>query len=311
MKFELRGLPAYDDEAPLAEIRRVAALEPSGPLTRERFQHHAKVHVSTIGRRFGGWQRALIAAGLADQYSGQPVSASMRHQARGLSADELAVELRRIADRLGTDTLTVEQFRSAPRTFSVAMVRRGFGSWSKAIAAAGLKLSPHGHRWTEDDYFENLLEVWTFHGRQPARREMNEAPSRISAGGYAHRFGTWRKALLAFVERVDADDIDSNDTEPAVTDSTLPVERVQRTLPHRPRGPRAEDSRHIPIGLRYNVLSRDHFRCVLCGRSPATHHGLVLHVDHVIPMARGGKTRIDNLRPLCQDCNIGKASKVE
>jgi 5-methylcytosine-specific restriction endonuclease McrA len=47
-------------------------------------------------------------------------------------------------------------------------------------------------------------------------------------------------------------------------------------------------------------------RCAMCGRSP-THHGAVLVVDHKVPRDWGGHpTAIENLQPLCEDCNAGK-----
>ena len=61
--------------------------------------------------------------------------------------------------------------------------------------------------------------------------------------------------------------------------------------------------------LRYDIMKRDNFRCVLCGRSSAD--GAVLHVDHIIPIAKGGKTVPENLRTLCQECNSGKRDKYD
>lgn len=61
--------------------------------------------------------------------------------------------------------------------------------------------------------------------------------------------------------------------------------------------------------LRYDVMKRDNFHCVLCGRS--AEDGVKLHVDHIIPISRGGKTTIDNLRTLCSDCNMGKKDKFD
>ena len=61
--------------------------------------------------------------------------------------------------------------------------------------------------------------------------------------------------------------------------------------------------------LRYDVMHRDQFRCQLCGRSQ--HDGVKLHVDHIIPISKGGKTVKDNLRTLCDQCNLGKGSKLE
>lgn len=61
--------------------------------------------------------------------------------------------------------------------------------------------------------------------------------------------------------------------------------------------------------LRYQVLKRDHYRCVLCGRSAKD--GVKLHVDHIKPVSRGGKTELNNLRTLCADCNLGKSSSYD
>lgn len=61
--------------------------------------------------------------------------------------------------------------------------------------------------------------------------------------------------------------------------------------------------------MRYDVLRRDGFRCVLCGMSAKD--GALLHVDHIIPVSKGGKTEISNLRTLCEKCNVGKSNKIE
>ena len=34
------------------------------------------------------------------------------------------------------------------------------------------------------------------------------------------------------------------------------------------------------------------------------------HVSHNIPESRGGSTSIENLRPLCSDCNLGMGSNL-
>lgn len=62
--------------------------------------------------------------------------------------------------------------------------------------------------------------------------------------------------------------------------------------------------------LRYEVMKRDGFRCVLCGRSAIEDH-VRLHVDHIRPVSKGGKTEMSNLRTLCQDCNLGKSDKFD
>ena len=61
--------------------------------------------------------------------------------------------------------------------------------------------------------------------------------------------------------------------------------------------------------LRYDIMKRDGFKCVLCGRT--VKDGVKLNVDHIIPISKGGKTIKSNLRTLCFDCNIGKSDKIE
>lgn len=61
--------------------------------------------------------------------------------------------------------------------------------------------------------------------------------------------------------------------------------------------------------LRYEILQRDGFRCVACGRS-AKEDGVKLHVDHIVPVSKGGKTEKSNLQTLCEECNQGKGSKT-
>lgn len=67
--------------------------------------------------------------------------------------------------------------------------------------------------------------------------------------------------------------------------------------------------RPINIKTRTKVLERDNFTCVNCGR--AAIDGVVLHIDHIKPISKGGTDEIYNLRTLCADCNKGKASSIE
>ena len=65
----------------------------------------------------------------------------------------------------------------------------------------------------------------------------------------------------------------------------------------------------VSDSLRYDILRRDNFTCVICGAS--ARQGARLHVDHIIPIAKGGKSIPSNLRTLCERCNIGKSDKTE
>jgi len=304
--FELHSLVSYDDEALLAELRRVAALVDSPCLTQSAFDKYSKASSSVIRRRFGGWEQALARAGLHARYSGTAVA--RRNAARIFTDEQLLSEMRAVSQKLGGKPVSVELFNQHA-DMNAETVRRRFGSWWAALKKAGLPISNLGKRYSDADYFENLLAVWTHHGRQPKYGEMDQPPSSIPCGAYEAKWGTWTKALLAFLERVNSGTRQEETKPPPVVE-----EPKARRLSRRRSGSlrvKEEDQRQIKLGLRYKVLKRDRFRCVLCGASPATHLGCVLHVDHVIPHSKGGKTVADNLRCLCETCNLGKSTKLE
>jgi len=68
-------------------------------------------------------------------------------------------------------------------------------------------------------------------------------------------------------------------------------------------------SKSVGAVLRARVFMRDNFKCVWCNRSAQT-HDVVMHIDHILPFSRGGKTEFENLQTLCADCNLGKSDVV-
>lgn len=60
--------------------------------------------------------------------------------------------------------------------------------------------------------------------------------------------------------------------------------------------------------LRYDILKRDNFKCQICGYGAKD--GVKLHVDHIVPVSKGGQTIPSNLRVLCDRCNFGKRDKI-
>jgi 5-methylcytosine-specific restriction endonuclease McrA len=55
---------------------------------------------------------------------------------------------------------------------------------------------------------------------------------------------------------------------------------------------------------RFEVFKRDEFVCQYCGRKPPQ---VILQVDHIIPVSKGGDNEIINLITSCFDCNSGKS----
>lgn len=58
--------------------------------------------------------------------------------------------------------------------------------------------------------------------------------------------------------------------------------------------------------MRFEVFKRDSFTCQYCGRSAPN---VVLEVDHIKPVAEGGKNTLMNLITSCRDCNRGKGKR--
>ena len=63
------------------------------------------------------------------------------------------------------------------------------------------------------------------------------------------------------------------------------------------------------------VLSRDDWRCYLCGCSTppdlrGSYHPQAPEVEHVMPLARGGDHSYANTRCACRQCNQRKAAKL-
>ena len=58
-----------------------------------------------------------------------------------------------------------------------------------------------------------------------------------------------------------------------------------------------EADRQVPPAMRKKVLARDGHKCRCCG-SPHS-----LHVHHIIPWSKGGRTRMKNLITVCRNCH--------
>ena len=63
----------------------------------------------------------------------------------------------------------------------------------------------------------------------------------------------------------------------------------------------------ITNSVRFEVFRRDGYRCQICGRTRGD--GAKLVVDHIVPVAKGGTSDMDNLQTLCFECNSGKSDR--
>lgn len=205
-----------------------------------------------------------------------------------VSDDELIADIRRVAELAGTNIVSFRLYSELGNYHpSTASLR--FGSWNKAVKAAGLEILSE-RDITDERLFENLMRLWEHYGRQPRFRELARPPSVISAGPYQRRFHSWMKALEQFVVYANAIDVRP----------PLPVEASNSH----------KTGRDPSLRLRFRVMKRDNFSCRACGASPALKPGLSLHVDHVKAWSLGGETTEENLQTLCEACNLGKSNML-
>jgi hypothetical protein len=301
--YEIPYLADYNEKAIVAELQRVARLVSGEAFTEKTFVKHSRMNRDTVRDYFGSWFKALEAAGLQEM-SSLVIKTRGGNAAGQMSNDDILDSLRRLAEKLGKAHITTRDIENN-LSFSSGVIRTRWGSLKSALEAAGLALSPLGRRFTDDECFSNLLAVWTHYGRAPTYQEMCEPPSAAGGKAYVLRYGTWRKAVTAFVERANRD----SEAEPVDAEKTdLGAElRIDTAVSVEVIG--SEERRDIPLGLRFKVLHRDKFKCILCGDHPARSPTCVLHVDHILPWSLGGKTKLENLRALCETCNIGRGNR--
>ena len=63
--------------------------------------------------------------------------------------------------------------------------------------------------------------------------------------------------------------------------------------------------------LRQHIKERDHYTCKQCGVSVEQEPHLLLEIDHIVPVSKGGLTTEDNLQTLCWRCNRSKGAKLQ
>jgi 5-methylcytosine-specific restriction endonuclease McrA len=302
MKFELTEPgKQYSNSELTQDLIRVAKLLNKKSVTLKEYQNHGNYSFQTQKKRFGSWLKALETARLEE--SKRPWGGNLSETR--IPEAELIEDMLKVAGKLGTKAVTIAEYEEHGKFGSSAVSKR-FGGWNKAKMKAGLKIG-RLYNSTDEDYFENLLNVWQTLGRQPKYQEMVAPLSRLNISSYDRKFGSWRSALECFIEYINKkDDIE-------VTGPNTPVESSETAAvfdnPSKGVKPKKRTNRTANLRQRFRVMKRDKFRCVLCGSSPANKPGCELHIDHIVPWSHGGYTVEDNLRTLCSDCNLGRSNQ--
>jgi 5-methylcytosine-specific restriction endonuclease McrA len=197
---------------------------------------------------------------------------------------ELLDGLRRYAAAHGPGPFRCRDFRGwRERPFEPATAIHRFGSWRRALELIGIEGGrPRMHE--PEELMANLEDVWRRMGRPPGVRQLRRR-GKYCSQPYCRCWGSLRRAceLLAAHKR-----------------GEMTREELLRA------GPGRVGRKQVSLEVRWRVLRRDRYRCVVCGKSPALDGGVELEVDHIVPVARGGGNGEENLRTLCGACNRGK-----
>jgi Homing endonuclease associated repeat len=94
-------------------------------------------------------------------------------------------------------TLTRARYDEVGAYYSSTLVRR-LGRWAAACASAGVTTGRTDLGHGDDVWMKNIYDAWILIGHQPSYDDMRGGTSRFSPEGYARRYGSWTKALLAF-----------------------------------------------------------------------------------------------------------------
>lgn len=204
-------------------------------------------------------------------------------------------DLKTVCSKLGRNNITMREYDEIGK-YTSGTIHRRFGTWHKALIAAGIELTVNKNI-SEKELFENIEHVWITLGRQPTDREMRQPLSKFSKNPYLNKFGTWRKALEAFIEFINSD----NDQNQEVVQEEMTAEITKETeIIFKHKTKRLPSER-----LKVQVLMRDGNKCRLCG---ITVTGDNIHFDHIQPWSKGGETILENLQVLCEKHNLAKGN---
>jgi hypothetical protein len=215
---------------------------------------------------------------------------------RNTPDQELLDDLKRVAGKLGMNNLTSKKYDEIGK-YASGTIHRRFGTWNNALQKVGLGITLNLNI-SNKELFENIEEVWISLGRQPKRREMRQPLSKYSESPYNNKFGSWRKALEAFVEFINLD----NDQNQEVEEIELEVNSSE-TMPENEIIFKHKTKRTPSERLKVQVLMRDGNKCRLCG---ITVTGENIHFDHILAWSKGGETVLENLQILCAPHNLAK-----
>lgn len=285
------------DEDLIEDLKRVAGIHQKPSITQKEYLQYGKYACRTIVMRFGSWNEALKKAGLALERG------HLKNHLYCESDEDFFEDVRAVAARLGRNYVSIDDYAKYGKYSHASKVNK-YKSWDNIMRKSGLGSTPFrtgpNMKYSNEELFQELERVWIKLGRQPTTNDIRRGEFRIGQNTFLRRFGSWRKTLETFVEYINSDRTEEDSLTQYQTVLQEEIQQEQKGILHRTK-------REVNLRMRFKVMARDDFKCCICGRSPSSTPGLVLHIDHIKPWSKGGETVMENLQTLCQDCNLGKS----
>jgi hypothetical protein len=206
------------------------------------------------------------------------------------SKAEIIASLKEYGRLHGKSSFTLREYDNwEDKLLASSNIRRHFGSWGKALQAAGFR-AQFTQKLDPRDMVTAFRDCWHEHQSMPNQRRLAEYlekhnyPFRTRA--YKNYFGGLER-LAKLIAQFDSGQL----AESRLYERYKPVSRHYEAVPPK---------------LRRAVLIRDGYRCVKCGANPKDDKSVRLEVDHIKPGSRGGPAALENLQTLCFSCNQGK-----
>lgn len=299
MKFELNEYhKSISKDELIKDLQVVAAKLNKSYISRSEYEKNGKYSATPFISNFGSWLDACKIAGLETTRN--------KIDLLRISDDDLINDMLLVAKHLNAKTISTKDY-SEHGKYKVQTILSRFSTWSEALTKANLEQT--GFKIISDnDLFDEIEKMWIKKGKQPTTTDIKNGLSEYSLNTYTRRFGGWRSALSAFVNYINNKEDYENDAQ-ELMNGVVNSFQEQNLLENTKEDilSRRKTSRDINLRLRFKVMQRDNFKCCACGAAPAKDPSVELHVDHIIPWAKGGETVIDNLQTLCSKCNYGKS----
>ncbi len=240
-----------------------------------------------------------------------------RRQISKIPRERIIEELEKVAKHFNYSDFSQSDFNKFA-SISYFTVNREFGSWENALKYLEehfkkqnieFKLTTRRSSYSVKEMFDEMERIWVALGHRPSRNEWVRMKPKISYDTLYRHFEGWTNACLKFIEYKSGGTITVDDEVSDKSKESIQFPRIKSLSTKEIIEPELSKTRTINLSLRLKVLSRDNFRCVFCGKSPATDLGTKLHIDHIVPFSKGGKSELSNLQTLCFECNLGKSDR--